>query len=63
MSHSNTPDGVGDGGFDDSIDENKEFGTKAYPVESNIATTLMRRCEKPLSPAGLKSRYLKGIDE
>ena len=45
-----------------NFDESKKFGTKAYPVEANVTTSLLKRCEPLLTPELLKSRYLKGID-
>ena len=42
--------------------ESKKFGTKIYPVETNVASDLLRRIEPILTPENLKSRYLKGID-
>lgn len=41
--------------------ESKSFGTKAYPVEAQEASNLLRRCEPVLTPGLLKSRYLKGL--
>ena len=45
-----------------NFDETKSFGTKAYPVEANITSNILRRCEALLNPEQLKSRYLKEID-
>lgn len=44
------------------FDTVKKFGTKAYPVEANITSNLLRRCEPLLSPELLISRYLKDVD-
>ena len=42
--------------------ESKKFGTKTYPVESFETSSLLKRCEKLMTPGMLKSRFLKGID-
>lgn len=39
----------------------KEYGTAMYPVHAKETSGLFRRCEPVMSPAKLKSRYLKGI--
>jgi hypothetical protein len=44
-------------------DESKSFGTNVYPVESSDTSNLFGRAEPLLTPAKLKSKYLKGIDE
>lgn len=44
------------------FDTIKKFGTKVYPVEANITSNLLRRCEPILTPELLKSRYLKDVD-
>lgn len=57
MSHTKNPPKVtGD------FDEAKEFGSKVYPVQANITSSLLRRCEPLLTPDKLTKRYLKGID-
>jgi len=45
-----------------NYDESKRFGTKAYPVQANQTSDLLRRCEPMLTPAKLVSRYLKGVE-
>jgi hypothetical protein len=41
----------------------KAYGTDAYPVHANGTSGLLRRVEPLITPAQLKSRYLKGILE
>lgn len=43
------------------FESNKDFGTTAYPVHANGTSGLFKRVEPLLTPAQLKSRYLKGI--
>lgn len=40
----------------------KSFGTKTYPVEAFETTNLLGRTEAIVTPEGLQSGYLKGID-
>ena len=42
--------------------DSKNFGTKGYPVEALKTTSLFKRCEPPLTPDLLISRYLTNID-
>lgn len=41
--------------------QSKNFGTAIYPIHVEQASGLMRRCEPPLTPEQLRSRFLKGI--
>ena len=45
-----------------NFEDSKNFGTNAYPVESQATSSLLRRCEPMIGPELLKSRYLKEID-
>ena len=45
-----------------SFDESKKYGTKAYPVEASITSSLLRRCEAIITPELLKSSYMKNVD-
>lgn len=50
------------GNDDPNFQESKDFGTYTYPVEANVVTSLLRRCEPLLTPELLKSRYLKDVN-
>jgi hypothetical protein len=39
----------------------KSYGTAQYPVHAEQTSGLLRRCEPPLTPEKLVSRYLKGV--
>jgi hypothetical protein len=44
-----------------NFDKSKNFNTNAYPVESHITSSLLRRVEATLTPELLVSRHLKGV--